>query len=463
MTTGMIHIYSIGNLRIFILSYTQTRGETPLPPPPHSERRYYGNPAALLRNFSRVTAEFFPHHNPFGNAPKPFPTKKHTGGMARHEDFFLLLRTHRPPPGGDFYVKFVKGETDYKLAVYDFRYFLPEYEERGSSVWEQRLNLNPQEKRRLIEALMVNYRPENRVYRYNFVFDNCSTRPRDKIEEAVDGQVRYVGGQAEARPLTFRQWIARYVGADTWLMLGIDMIFGLESDRPASLRQSMFLPEVLMRQVSDARIVSDGAPERPLAQPAVTLVRGGSGPLLTDGCGWLKPLPVMWLLVVLAGLSTALARRRGGGWRLGLCVFDTGLFAAAGLVGCVIFFLDFVSLHPLVGDNLNVLLAQPAAPAVGRRRVAAGPAPSPPGAGRRAAALHGGGVHILYNMRAKPQRGFRAPVDGAVPAGGGRGVSRRRSGLTRIFARGCPAGYFTLRQNVVLLHPVNGQLPALLP
>ena len=259
----------------------------------------------------------------------------------------------------NFYVKFVKGETDYKLAVYDFRYFLPEYEERGSSVWEQRLNLNPQEKRRLIEALMVNYRPENRVYRYNFVFDNCSTRPRDKIEEAVDGQVRYGNGQPEARPLTFRQWIARYVGADTWLMLGIDMIFGLESDRPASLRQSMFLPEVLMRQVSDARIVADGAPERPLAQPAVTLVRGGSGPLLTDGCGWLKPLPVMWLLVVLVGLSTALARRRGGGWRLGLRVFDTGLFALAGLVGCVIFFLDFVSLHPLVGDNLNVLWLNP--------------------------------------------------------------------------------------------------------
>ena len=32
-----------------------------------------------------------------------------------------------------FYVKFIKGETDYKLAAYDFRYFLPEYEERGSS------------------------------------------------------------------------------------------------------------------------------------------------------------------------------------------------------------------------------------------------------------------------------------------------------------------------------------------
>ena len=259
-----------------------------------------------------------------------------------------------------FYVKFIKGETDYKLAAYDFRYFLPEYEERGSSVWEQRLDLTPQEKRRLIDALLVNYRPENRVYRYNFVFDNCSTRPRDKIEEAVDGRVDYGDGQA-TRPLTFRQWIAHYVGADTWLMLGIDMIFGLVSDRPASLRESMFLPEVLMQQVEHARIVPSGADasERPLAQPAVALVQGGSGPLLTDSIGWLKPLPVMWLLAVLVGLLTYIARRRGGGWRTGLRVCDTVLFAVAGLIGCIIFFLDFVSLHPLVGDNLNVLWLNP--------------------------------------------------------------------------------------------------------
>ena len=33
-----------------------------------------------------------------------------------------------------------------------------------------------------IRLLQENYLPENRVYRYNFFYDNCATRPRDKIE-----------------------------------------------------------------------------------------------------------------------------------------------------------------------------------------------------------------------------------------------------------------------------------------
>ena len=36
-----------------------------------------------------------------------------------------------------------------------------------------------------------NYRPENRVYRYNFFYDNCATRPRDQIERAINGTLQY--------------------------------------------------------------------------------------------------------------------------------------------------------------------------------------------------------------------------------------------------------------------------------
>ena len=37
----------------------------------------------------------------------------------------------------NFYYKFIKGETDYQLGIYDTRYFLPEYAQRNSMVWEQ--------------------------------------------------------------------------------------------------------------------------------------------------------------------------------------------------------------------------------------------------------------------------------------------------------------------------------------
>ncbi|HEY6915742.1 MAG TPA: DUF4105 domain-containing protein, partial [Paludibacter sp.] len=121
----------------------------------------------------------------------------------------------------NFYLKFIKGETDYQLGVYETAYFLPEYKQRNSSVWEQILNLTVPEKRNLINLLITNYQPENRIYRYNFIFDNCATRPRDKIMEALQGYVKF---QPNNDSKTFRQWVGVYVGTDTWLKFGIDVV-----------------------------------------------------------------------------------------------------------------------------------------------------------------------------------------------------------------------------------------------
>src|ERR1035437_603065 len=91
----------------------------------------------------------------------------------------------------NFYYKFIKGETDYQLGIYDTRNFLPEYAQRNSMVVEQILNLTPAEKKDLFALLMKNYEPENRTYRYNFVFDNCATRPRDKVLASLHGYVKF--------------------------------------------------------------------------------------------------------------------------------------------------------------------------------------------------------------------------------------------------------------------------------
>ena len=75
----------------------------------------------------------------------------------------------------NFIYRFAKGETDYKLGVADFQDYVIEYQMRGSDITEQVLNLTQEEKEHIWDALLINYRPENRVYRYNFFFDNCAT------------------------------------------------------------------------------------------------------------------------------------------------------------------------------------------------------------------------------------------------------------------------------------------------
>ena len=78
-----------------------------------------------------------------------------------------------------FYVKFIKGGKDLKyfLSVDDFPDFMREYEYYQRSVREQELNLNCGEKTRLKLALLNNAMGENKFYKYDFLFDNCSTRP----------------------------------------------------------------------------------------------------------------------------------------------------------------------------------------------------------------------------------------------------------------------------------------------
>ncbi|MBR6590945.1 MAG: DUF4105 domain-containing protein [Bacteroidaceae bacterium] len=154
----------------------------------------------------------------------------------------------------NFIMRFVRGETDYQLGVVPYYFFEREYRLRGSAVTEQVLALRPQEARRLDSLLRNNYLPENREYRYNYFYDNCTTRARDRIEEALDGVVTYAPMQEEG---TFRQWVSRCTQDSPWTDFGIGLCLGAEADRPISARSQMFLPANLMEAFSGAT-VGDG-------------------------------------------------------------------------------------------------------------------------------------------------------------------------------------------------------------
>ena len=86
----------------------------------------------------------------------------------------------------NFIYRFCKGETDYMVRGYQFGRFMPAYVNRGSRVIEQVLDLTQEEARALMDRLNVEALPENRVYRYNYVRDNCATRPWKRVTEATD-------------------------------------------------------------------------------------------------------------------------------------------------------------------------------------------------------------------------------------------------------------------------------------
>ena len=262
-----------------------------------------------------------------------------------------------------FVLRFVFGKTDYELGISPFHDFCKYYERWGSGVTEQVLNLSSTEKRDIIKALAINYMPENRVYRYNFFYDNCATRPRDIIEQHINGQIKYANHTGKAP--SFREMIHDHTAQHPWAAMGNDLLLGLKADCQATLREQHFLPENLAEDFDAAQIIGGDGVSRPLVlekrqivPPGVQLVKKDF-PLTPTACG-----------IILLVLSLAIALKEWKSRRT-MVWWDGLLMTLTGIAGCLIVIM-FFSEHPTTSTNLQVLLLNPLhlffLPAVLRRR-----------------------------------------------------------------------------------------------
>ena len=85
-----------------------------------------------------------------------------------------------------FVPKFVYGKLDYILCSTHMRQEIDRYKNRERrALFEQVLQLNQEEKQAVFDFVENNALLENRTYRYDFLFDNCSTRILDLIEDVL--------------------------------------------------------------------------------------------------------------------------------------------------------------------------------------------------------------------------------------------------------------------------------------
>lgn len=249
-----------------------------------------------------------------------------------------------------FIWRFCLGKTDYLLGAQRIGYFMDEYDERGSAVWSQQLNLTPQENATLYNLLLENCRPENRVYRYNFLYGNCATMAIDKIEQSISGKVCYKG---PTEGESFRMILDDHTGIEPWSQFAVDLVVGAEADRQLTMRQEAFAPDRLMNLAATAVICDSNGIERPLVMPAVKLVQPDHD--VDFGQCLISPVQAMWLLLLVTLFVCLL------GWykeRL-YFIYDCILFGIQGLAGLIIAFLFFLSSHPAVDSNWIILVLNP--------------------------------------------------------------------------------------------------------
>ena len=155
----------------------------------------------------------------------------------------------------DFYNKFVKGKLLYFVSIDSLPSFMEEYDYYKRGITEQAINISCDEKQKLIALLFENAKEENKYYRYDFNYDNCTTRLRDMLEKAA-------GKQLETKNIlpkpntTFRNLIHVYLdrGGQQWSKLGIDMLLGHPMDKKVTNREAMFLPDYLLMAFDSSKL-----------------------------------------------------------------------------------------------------------------------------------------------------------------------------------------------------------------
>ncbi len=246
----------------------------------------------------------------------------------------------------NFLLKFCRGKLLYFLDVESYRGF--EYGNLSDrrSMQEQVLQLDTVQKQRLFSLLQENAKEENRYYKYDFFYDNCATRIRDIVKEAMFHQIAF---DSTKLPMgtTMRQLLRPYLVRQPWTGFGIDLVLGTPADRRASPEDFMFLPDgvhdmfAAARQPNGKPLVSEEilTPPRPFPLPEWK-------PVFFE-----NPLLVMCFVALLGLLSMANPRTEH--------VFDTIFWFVLGVAGLIMAFLWFATDHSATKSNFNLMWALP--------------------------------------------------------------------------------------------------------
>lgn len=267
-----------------------------------------------------------------------------------------------------FSFNFFKGIMRYQLATRSATSEFAMYRDQQRTVWQDKLNLTNPEKEILYRRLMWNLEPENQTYDYQYFFDNCTTRLRDYLDEALGGRLHeYFDGVTDE---TFRQQVKSHYESVSLIRFSLDVLMNSNIDRPMTEWEAMFLP--LRFRDSLAQVSSDvavaGQRQRLLSDHQV--VMDFPAPTVETDAYQVASVvllaPVLFLMLMLkripmsyfathsrVGLKLAPVSYR----ILGLLGLLTALFS--GVYGCLMLGSWFVSEHLDLHHNVNLLLFWP--------------------------------------------------------------------------------------------------------
>jgi Domain of unknown function (DUF4105) len=244
----------------------------------------------------------------------------------------------------NFLPKFIRGKLDYFLSLENAQAFFAAYDQEGRFVKEQILLLSNVQKQELYNALILNATEKNKYYKYDFLFDNCTTKVRDLL-------VKYAHLQSTQRLVlantTYRDMIHIYLNKSgmCFTTLGIDIVLGSNLDKKVSNLSSLFLPDILLQSIDTSNPKIASASQTLVAQKQTEYLEKFKISTVTL-------LSFCFLLVAIGLLKNNMAIKYTS-------YVNTFILYVSGLMGCLLLFMWLCTDHKTCGNNFNLLWALP--------------------------------------------------------------------------------------------------------
>jgi len=264
---------------------------------------------------------------------------------------------------GFFVLKFIEGKLDYYLDIGSFQRafrFYSDFEKR--KIYEQVLDFDLEKRQALFDFLEKNGEPENRVYRYDFIWDNCSTRIADAIDKTFPDLVDYSAYKGSEE--SFRKMIMAYLDEKPFTNFGIQLVFGKVTDRTPVGHELFFLP-IYMKEAFSAAVIKNSRnetvplvlKESMIASPERSYNKKSDYPFFI----FLSILMIYLVSVVLQHWKNR-SSNNSVVFRLSskmstLC--ESIVFLFTGIMGLLITYLWFFSYHTVTVFNFNYLWCTP--------------------------------------------------------------------------------------------------------
>jgi hypothetical protein len=256
---------------------------------------------------------------------------------------------------------FSQGRLRYWLSVQSLAATIAHYRAENRSILAQELALAPQQRRALADRLAHDALPENRYYRYDYYRDNCATRVRDAIDDAVGGRLR--AASVAPAPLTYRGHTERLTADDLPVYLGLDLAMGDVIDRPITQWEEMFLPSMVEERVRHVTLAAPGADgtttDAPLVARETRLLDAERAPLRETPPRWGLPMALagatIGVLLSILGFASRTSRAARAGFGISMALVGLG----SGVLGCIFVFFWVATDHYVAHHNENILQCFP--------------------------------------------------------------------------------------------------------